>query len=551
VAQHNDELVRRFAAIIASSDDAIVSKDLNGTVLSWNAAAERMFGYTADEMIGTSIRQIIPEDRQSEEDAVLASIRAGRRIEHFETVRKARDGHLIPVSLTVSPVLDANGKVIGASKIARDISERKRAEEHAARLARRDAFLAEVTLTLTRSLDYEQTLRTLAAAATPALADFCAVDVVDDDGSLRRLAVTHVDPQKVQLAEELKARYDDPQASSSAQSVARSGVASFIPSITDEMLVASAQGDDERIGKLRALGLMSYMSIPMIAHERCVGVLTLANAESRRQFTKDDLRLAEDVASRAALAIENAHSYRQLQTVNRLKDEFLATLSHEMRTPLNAVLGYARMLQSGAVPEEKVAQALAVIDRNAATLAQIVEDVLDVSRIVLGKSRLRVQPTDIAGVVLDAVATVKPAIDAKGLHLQCAIPDDMPDVPGDPHRLQQVVWNLLSNAVKFTPAGGRIDVRVCQVNGLIELVVSDTGVGFSKSFKPYVFERFRQAESGTTRLHGGLGLGLSIARHIVEMHGGTIDADSAGEGKGATFTVKLPGARVPAKSRPA
>jgi signal transduction histidine kinase len=203
------------------------------------------------------------------------------------------------------------------------------------------------------------------------------------------------------------------------------------------------------------------------------------------------------------------------------------------------------------VPQEKVAQALAVIDRNAATLAQSVEDVLDVSRIVLGKSRLRVQPTDIAGVVLDAVATVKPAIDAKRLHLQCAIPDDMPDVPGDPHRLQQVVWNLLSNAVKFTPADGRIDVRVCQTNGLIEIVVSDTGVGFSKSFKPYVFERFRQAESGTTRLHGGLGLGLSIARHIVEMHGGTIDADSAGEGKGATFTVKLPGARVPAKSRPA
>ena len=460
MSEQNDELARLLAAIVASSDDAIVSKDLNGTVLSWNGAAERMFGFTADEMIGSSIRRIIPEDRQSEEDAVLEAIRAGRRIDHFQTVRKTRDGRLIPISLTVSPVFDASGKVVGASKIARDISDRIRADDHASRTSQRDIFLAEVTLTLTGSLDYEQTLRTLAAAAAPALADYCAVDVVDEDGELRRLAVIHVNPAKVELAQEVRAKFETSEASSTAHSVARTGVSKFIPDVTDDMLVAAAKGDQERVELLRSLGLVSYMAVPMVAHERSVGVLTLANAESRRRFTKDDLRLAEDVASRAALAIENAHSYRQLQTANRLKDEFLATLSHELRTPLNAVLGYARMLQTGAVPQEKIPQALEVIDRNAAALAQMVEDVLDVSRITLGKARLRVQPTDIASVVQDAVATVRPAVDAKGLHLRCAIPPDMPDVPGDPHRLQQVVWNLLSNAVKFTPAGGRIDVRV-------------------------------------------------------------------------------------------
>ncbi|RPI57861.1 MAG: PAS domain S-box protein [Acidobacteria bacterium] len=551
MSQHHDELARRLAAIVASSDDAIVSKDLNGIVLSWNDAAERIFGYTAAEMIGTSIRRIIPDNRQSEEDAVLEAIRAGRRIDHFETQRKTRDGHLIPISLTVSPVLDATGKVIGASKIARDISDRKRAEDHASRTAQRDAFLAEVTLTLTRSLDYEQTLRTLAVAATPALADYCAVDVVDEDGDLKRLAVIHVDPAKAQLAQQVRAKFEGRETASSAQTVARTGVSSFIPDITDDMLVTAAQGDDQRVEMLRSLGLVSYMSVPMVAHERSVGVLSLANAESRRRFTRDDLRLAEDVASRAALAIENAQSYRQLHHANRLKDEFLATLSHELRTPLNAVLGYARMLQSGAVPEEKIPQALEVIDRNAAALAQMVEDVLDVSRIVLGKTRLRVQPTDIAGVVQDALATVRPAVDAKGLHLTCAIPEHMSDVPGDPHRLQQVVWNLLSNAAKFTPPGGHIDVRVVDTDAIVQIIVSDTGVGFPKAFKPHLFERFRQAESGTTRLHGGLGLGLSIARHIIEMHGGTIDAESAGEGKGATFTVTLPSTRVSAKSRSA
>ena len=196
VTESADAIARRLAAIVESSDDAIVSKDLNGIVLSWNQAAERMFGYTADEMIGSSIRRIIPDDRQSEEDTVLASIRAGRRVEHFETVRKGRDGRLVPISLTVSPILDAAGTVIGASKIARDISDRKRAEQQAARAAERDAFLAEATLTLTQSLDYEQTLRTLAGLAVPYLADYCAFDVVDQDGVVARVAAAHVLPEK-------------------------------------------------------------------------------------------------------------------------------------------------------------------------------------------------------------------------------------------------------------------------------------------------------------------------------------------------------------------
>ena len=540
-------MARLLAAIVDSSDDAIVSKDLNGIVLSWNQAAERMFGYTAGEMIGTSVRRIIPDDRQSEEDAVLASIRAGRRVEHFETVRKSRAGRLIPISLTVSPILAANGVVVGASKIARDISDRRRAEQLAVRSGQREAFLAEATLTLTQSLDYEQTLRTLAAVVVPYLADFCAFDVVAPDGVIARVAIAHVRPEQAQIIEELRLQDGDDEAPTSARRVIRTRTASFFREITDAIIAASAPGDDERAARIRSLGLVSYLCVPMIVHDRSVGAMTIATADSGRRLSDADSRIALDIAARSALAVETAQSYQQLQSANRLKDEFLATLSHELRTPLNAVLGYARMLQSGAIASEKVPQALEVIDRNASALAQIVEDVLDVSRIVLGKARFNMQPVDVAAIVEDAVATVQPAADARGVSLRCYLGHGTATVSGDHSRLQQVVWNLLTNAVKFTPRDGRIEVRVTEQESHVEVVVTDTGIGFPASFRPHLFERFRQAESGTTRLHGGLGLGLAIARHIIEMHGGAISADSAGEGKGATFTVALPLSRVAAK----
>lgn len=546
MTESTDAIARRLAAIVESSDDAIVSKDLNGIVLSWNQAAERMFGYSAEEMIGSSIRRIIPEDRQAEEDTVLASIRAGRRVEHFETIRRTRDGDLIPISLSVSPILDADGTVVGASKIARDISERKDAERRVARAVERDGFLAEVTLVITQSLDYEQTLRTLAGLAVPYLADYCAFDVIDMDGEGVRLATAHVLREKAEIAEDIRARYDDPEAPTSPLRVMRTRTPSCIRDLTDEMLVAGARGDPERLARIRSLGLVSYLCVPMVAHDRTLGAMTLAMAESGRRFSDEDVRIANDIAARSAMAIEISQSYQHLRSANRLKDEFLATLSHELRTPLNAVLGYAKMLQSGAIAAEKVPQALDVIDRNATALAQIVEDVLDVSRIVLGKARMRVEPTDLVDVVQDAVATVKPSADAKGIRVRCSFGGGTTTVAGDHSRLQQVVWNLLTNAVKFTPRDGSIDIRVSQDTSSVTIVVADTGIGFPAAFQPHLFERFRQAESGTTRPHGGLGLGLSIAQHIVEMHGGTIEAESAGEGLGSTFTVTLPLSRVSA-----
>jgi len=229
-----------------------------------------------------------------------------------------------------------------------------------------------------------------------------------------------------------------------------------------------------------------------------------------------------------------------VQEASRLKDDFLASLSHELRTPLNAILGYARMLRSGIVAPEKQQKAIETIERNAASLTQIVEDVLDISRIVSGKIRLHVQPADLPEIVRSAIDALTPAADAKGVRLEAMLDPEAAPVSGDPERLQQVLWNLLSNAVKFTNRGGKVQVYLERVNSHVEVAVSDTGIGISPEFLPHVFERFRQGDSGTTRERGGLGLGLSIARQLTEMHGGTIEAYSPGVGHGATFRLRLP-----------
>ena len=215
-----------------------------------------------------------------------------------------------------------------------------------------------------------------------------------------------------------------------------------------------------------------------------------------------------------------------------MKDEFLAVLSHELRTPLNAIVGYSRLLRGGMLSAEKATRGLETLERNATWLTQIVEDVLDVSRIVSGKIRLDVQPVELPVIVDNAVATIQPAADAKGVRIQTIVDPNVGPVSGDPGRLQQVVWNLVSNAVKFTPRNGRVQVRLERVSSNVEIVVSDTGIGIRPDFLPYVFERFRQAEAGTTRKTGGLGLGLAIVRHIVEMHGGTVDASSPAKARG-------------------
>ncbi len=389
--RHAEELRFRLAAVVESSDDAIISKTLQGIITTWNSGAERIFGYTAAEAVGRPVTMLIPLDRIDEERAILDQLQRGEHIEPYETERARKDGTRIHVSLTISPMRDADGKIIGASKIARDITERHQAEQ-----------------VLRRS---EAELRTL--------------------------------------------------------------------------------------------------------------------AEERRSLLD---------AERAARS--------EAERVSVMKDEFLATLSHELRTPLNAILGWSQLLSTGQADPADLEQGLDAIQRNARAQTQLIEDLLDMSRIISGKVRLDVQLTDLAGVVDAAVDSSRPAADAKSIRLRKIVDPRAGPVSGDPTRLQQVVWNLLSNAIKFTPKGGSISVMLERVNSHLEITVHDSGVGIQPEFLPLVFERFRQADSSTTRSFGGLGLGLSIVKNLVELHGGTVHAKSAGLGQGSTFVVMLPVAPI-------
>ena len=701
----------RLAAIVESSDDAIVSKDLDGIITSWNRGAEELFGYTADEAVGQSITILIPPDRRVEEDMVLGHVRRGERVQHFDTVRRRKDGTLVPVSLTVSPIRDAAGLIIGASKIARNISYRRQIEEELQELHRRlmglatasasilgssdsgavasaaidvardvlagdgyavwrvnptgswqilrsfgiseefasraiprtqenvvpfaepfvcedveampmvtdmvdayrregvvsmlvfpltirghrsgtmvfyfrqrtafhpvdiqvgtalsnlvaaaltaadlyeeqrqareaadharqrAAYLAQAGTVLSSSLDYEATLRSVANLSVPTIADWCAVDILADGGSLHRIAVAHVDPKKVEFARMLAERYPaDPKAPGGVHEVIRTGKAAYMSRIPPALLEAAAQ-DDEQRRIIRELHFTSYMCVALTVQGKAIGAITFVSAESGRQYSDDDVRFARELAARASLAVENARAYERANEASRLKDEFLATLSHELRTPLNAVLGYARMMRTQTVSEKKAQGVWDVVERNATALKQIIEDVLDVSRIVAGRLRLNVEPVDLPAILREAVATVMPAADAKGVRVETVIETVATLVSGDADRLQQIVWNLISNAIKFTARGGKVQLRLSRVNSHVEVTVSDTGRGISPDFLPFVFERFRQADASFSREHGGLGLGLAIAKQLTELHGGAITAASGGPDQGATFTVMLP-----------
>ena len=401
-------------------------------------------------------------------------------------------------------------------------------------------MLSQATTALAGSLDYHDTLHRIAQLAIPHLADWCAVDLRNENGEVERLAVAHVDSVKIDKVRQLQQQHPaDPDSPSGIHEVLRTGAPILVPEVTDDMLQSRARSP-EHLAALREVGVRSYMSVPLTVLNRTLGVLSFVSGESGRRYDAVDLQFAQDLASRAAMAVENARAYEEARRANRLKDEFLATLSHELRTPLNAIVGYARMLSSGMVNTERVPRAVDIIHKNAAALTRIVEDVLDVSRIISGKLRLKTQTLDLAPVIAASVETVQPAAEAKGIALHALMEPGPTGVIGDPDRIQQVMWNILSNAVKFTPNGGTVTVRLEPTDDHVDIVVSDTGVGIAAEFVPHIFERFRQADSRFAREYGGLGLGLAIARHIVEMHGGTIRASSEGPGKGSTFRVRLP-----------
>ena len=525
---------RRLADIVSSVPGVVWEAHGNpdGKSQSMDYISEhvtRMLGYTVEEWLATPnfwLTIVHPDDREAAARHAQEHFAAGDfRVNTFRWLTK--DGRAIWVESHSMVIKDDGGKPAGMRGVTLDITSRKRAEDSL-------RFLARVSEVVTSSLDAQATLENSAAAAIPILGDLCVIDVVEG-AAIRRAVVKHVDPAMEDDARLLQTYGPRPDLNTGAAAVIRSGQPEIINEIPPEVI--AQRGDQFRtlIGRLR---LQSYMVVPLIARGATIGAVTVGSREKQR-YDRADLDLAALFARRVALAIENAQLHTAAIEANRAKDAFLATVSHELRTPMTATLGWVRMLTMTSVDKETMSLALESIDRSTQAQARLIEDILDVSSIISGKFRLTVAPVDLRGVITNAIETLRPAATAKqisiGVHL-----DFTPLVEGDANRLQQIVWNLLSNAIKFVPRGGHIEVRLVRTENAARIVVSDDGPGIEPAFLPHVFERFRQADGGTARVHSGLGLGLAIVRHLAEIHGGSVTAESDGLGKGATFTVELP-----------
>jgi PAS domain S-box-containing protein len=534
-----DEARARLAAIVESSDDAIVSKTLEGIIRSWNAGAERLFGYTEAEAVGQHITLIIPPERHEEEQTILDRLRRGERIDHFETVRQAKDGRLLNISLTVSPIHDDAGRVIGASKIARDITAHKRALESA-------QFLASASAALATVVDYESTLYKVAHLAVPFFADWCVIDIVQPDGTLRRLAAVHSDPERVALGKAFHHRYPPPpDAAHGTRYVLRTGKSDLMTDITDAMLSGAAR-DDEHLRMLRQLHLRSSICVPLKARGKTLGAITFVTAESQRRYGQADLAVAEDLAHRATIAIENARLYGELREADRRKDEFLALLAHELRNPLAPLRNGLQIVRLAGTDTKAIAQARAMMDRQLGHMVRLIDDLLDISRISQNKMELRKARVLLADVIASAVEAARPLIEAARHELTVHQPTGPVFLDADLTRLAQVFGNLLTNSAKYTKPGGHIWLSAERTGPEVIVAVRDTGIGIPADALPRIFDMFSQVDRSIERTTGGLGIGLALVKGLVEMHGGTVSADSPGLGQGSTFAVRLPALGQPA-----
>src|SRR3954471_13034660 len=449
------------------------------------------------------------------------------------------DGTHLTLMEYAAPLFDSAGAVCGAIGLFMDITEHRRIEEE-------QRFLAHASAFLSSSLDYETTLRALARLAVPMFGDYCAVDVLKEDGTFSRVDLVVDDPDRQDVGEALK-RYPPKLAVEGPAGRAIKSGEPFVDNDTGPDKAFRSAQTPEHLELLRRFGVRSFQMVPLRSRGRTLGLLTTGSFTGR-QYNEHDLALAQDVAARAGLALDNAHLYRTAQDADRLKEDFLATLSHELRTPLNALLGWMHILNMPTADESTRRRAMESIERNARAQAVLINDLLDVSRAMRGKMHIEPKPVDLSAVVLAAIDATRPAVRARDLEVNLSIGSVTGQVWGDPDRLQQVLWNLLSNAVKFTRPGGRIDVTVEESTGSVTVMVADNGVGIDPAFLPHVFERFRQADSSTTRAQAGLGLGLAIVRHIVDLHGGTVTVHSDGLEKGASFAVTLPTRAAAARS---
>ena len=654
-ADHH-RLADELAAIVASSSDAIIGKSLDGTITSWNPAAERLYGYTADEAVGRSMALIIPPERGRELADIQGRVQRGERVDAYTTERVRKDGRRVEVSVTIWPVRNAAGRVVGASAIARDISQHRPSEEalrlhseliqqaheavfawhpvegiqlwnhgaeelygytaqealgrnshallrtppeqvaefnvalardgrwvgeltHTTRDGRRIAVEARVALVrgdgrrhvveatrdltarrmaenrlallaeagpvLAGSLEYETTLANIAHLVVPRLADWCAVDIVRRGGRPERLAVVHSDPSRVQLAEELRLRYPpDPHMEQGVPKVLRTGEPELVPEIPEGLLERVAQ-DPEHLALLKELGLRSYMIVPLRARGQSLGAVSFVAAESGRRYGRDDLRTAQDLADRAALAIDNARLHREAQDEVRLREELLQVVAHDLRNPVTAIKATADLLgrqaAAGRLEPSRLADRLNTISNTAVRMDAQISELLDAARLRAGQPlELDRQPTDLVILARRIAAQVQQTATHHTIQFETPVVELLGEWDGT--RLERVLGNLLGNAVKYSPDGGeiRLEVYPDQEPGQSWacVAVTDAGIGIPEAEQAHIFERYHRATNVVGRFPGE-GIGLAGAKQVIEQHGGTISVASR-QGQGSTFIVRLP-----------
>jgi PAS domain S-box-containing protein len=551
------QLERDFVStVLHTAGSLVMILDGDGKIVRFNRFCEQTTGYTFDEVKGKKVWDLLlPPEETAAAIEDFGRVRRSTCISECENTWIARDGTRRFIAWCHTPLIGIEGVAEYVVGTGMDITERKRGEEaralmireQAARLEaeaaqRRFAFLAEASAALFSSLDPQKIMSSVAHLAVPKMADWCVVYSRSDEKDLIPMEAFHSDPEKQDAARELL-RYapDISQDHNPLCKALRTGHPELLDVVSHEHFDALACDADHHM-LLRRLGMSSSIFVPLVARGRTLGVMQLMASDPSRRFGCTDLSLAEDLAQRTAMAVENAQLYHKAQEASNAKDQFLAVVSHELRTPLNSMLGWARLLREGKLDQSSATRAVETIERNARAQAQLIEDILDISRITVGKLRINIRAVEVVPIIEAALDAARPTSELKGITLETALDPSCGRILGDPDRIQQVAWNLLSNAVKFTPAGGRVNIRLEKSGSWIELCVSDNGNGISQEFLPYVFDRFSQAESSSSRSAGGLGLGLSIVRHVVELHGGTIRAHSDGPGRGATFTVSLPAA---------
>jgi PAS domain S-box-containing protein len=483
-----------LTAIIDSMDDAVISKGLDGIITSWSKGAERIFGYSREEAIGRSAAMLLPADRLSEEAGILEKIKQGEPVDHFETVRLRKDGSSVDVSVTIAPIRAEDGEIVGASKVVRDISDQKR---------------------------------------TGRASDLLAAIVTSSEDAIISKSLEGIVTSWNEGASKMFGY-------SEGEMLGRS-ILVLLPldRRNEEIGILSRLRSGERVEhfetiRMRKNGETFPVSLTISPVRDATGKIVGAS-----KIARDISELRRISGEREQLLQSERAARSQAERANQLKDDFIATVSHELRTPLNAIVAWTEVLKGGDYNAD-VTEAVGVIERNAWSQAQLIDDLLDLGRITSGKLLLSTAWLAVDGVIEDAVASIRHAAEAKQIVLKTSLEGNSCGVMADRNRLQQVLWNLLINAIKFTPTGGTITVSSKAANSTVEISVTDDGCGIAPDFLPHVFERFRQADSSTTRKFGGMGIGLALVKQLIDAHGGSVRAASPGTGKGATFAVRLP-----------